>query len=100
MSTTPGPRVKLLSWEPKEPLRLFSETPRINVFFTKTLTLLAQAEADYVAKFANPLPAAQRGFLDDIILPSTTRKRLIRDLSVLKSKNLKNPSKKHGNIPL
>ena len=61
---------------------------------------IAQAEADYISKFANPLPAAQRGFLDDIILPSITRKRIIKDLSVLKSKSLSNPWKKHGNIPL
>jgi propionyl-CoA carboxylase beta chain len=59
-----------------------------------------QAEAEYVEKFANPLPAAQRGFLDDVILPSTTRNRIIKDLHVLKSKQLKNPAKKHGNIPL
>ncbi|KAJ3051554.1 hypothetical protein HK097_007434 [Rhizophlyctis rosea] len=59
-----------------------------------------QAEADYVAKFANPLPAAQRGFLDDIIVPSTTRSRIIRDLKMLKTKTLRNPAKKHGNIPL
>lgn len=62
--------------------------------------ITAQAEADYVSKFANPLPAAQRGFLDDIILPSTTRQRIIQDLAVLKSKKLSNPYKKHGNIPL
>ena len=60
----------------------------------------AQAEADYINKFANPLPAAQRGFLDDIILPSTTRKRIIQDLAVLNTKKLSLPYKKHGNIPL
>ncbi|KAL2916340.1 hypothetical protein HK105_204096 [Polyrhizophydium stewartii] len=59
-----------------------------------------QAEADYVEKFANPLPAAQRGFLDDVIMPSQTRSRIIQDLKMLRSKTLKNPAKKHGNIPL
>ncbi|KAJ3247351.1 hypothetical protein HDU78_004603 [Chytriomyces hyalinus] len=58
------------------------------------------AEAEYVEKFANPLPAAQRGFVDDIILPSETRKILIKDLQILKSKQKENPWKKHGNIPL
>ncbi|KAJ3207610.1 hypothetical protein HDU83_001049 [Entophlyctis luteolus] len=58
------------------------------------------AEADYVNKFANPLPAAQRGFLDDIIMPSTTRATIIRDLAVLKGKKKENPWKKHGNVPL
>ncbi|KAI9207720.1 carboxyl transferase [Polychytrium aggregatum] len=59
-----------------------------------------QAEAEYVHKFANPLPAAQRGFVDDVINPSETRKRIIEDLRRLKSKDLKNPWKKHGNVPL
>ncbi|KAI8840556.1 propionyl-CoA carboxylase [Chytridium lagenaria] len=58
------------------------------------------AEADYIAKFANPLPAAQRGFLDDVILPSQTRKIIIEDLKMLKTKHRENPKKKHGNIPL
>ncbi|KAI8809131.1 carboxyl transferase [Cladochytrium replicatum] len=60
----------------------------------------SQAEAEYIAKFANPLPAAQRGFVDDILLPSTTRETIIRDLKMLKSKDRKPPTKKHGNIPL
>ncbi|CAG8573452.1 6660_t:CDS:10 [Paraglomus occultum] len=60
----------------------------------------SKAEAEYIDKFANPLPAAQRGFVDDIVLPAHTRRRIIDDLEVLKSKNLKNPPKKHGNIPL
>ncbi|KAJ3104940.1 hypothetical protein HDU97_008688 [Phlyctochytrium planicorne] len=58
------------------------------------------AEADYIAKFANPLPAAQRGFLDDVILPSQTRKIIIEDLKMLRTKHKENPKKKHGNIPL
>ncbi|KAH9256736.1 hypothetical protein BASA81_005030 [Batrachochytrium salamandrivorans] len=60
----------------------------------------SQAEEDYISKFANPLPAAQRGFLDDVIMPSETRKRIIQDLKMLKTKKLSNPTKKHGNIPL
>uniref|UniRef100_A0A673N0J1 Propionyl-CoA carboxylase beta chain, mitochondrial n=1 Tax=Sinocyclocheilus rhinocerous TaxID=307959 RepID=A0A673N0J1_9TELE len=60
----------------------------------------AEAEAEYVEKFANPFPAAVRGFVDDIIQPSTTRKRLCRDLEVLASKKQTNPWKKHANIPL
>ncbi|XP_032834441.1 propionyl-CoA carboxylase beta chain, mitochondrial [Petromyzon marinus] len=60
----------------------------------------AEAEAEYSEKFANPFPAAVRGFVDDIIRPATTRQRLCRDLDALSTKNLKNPYKKHGNIPL
>jgi propionyl-CoA carboxylase beta chain len=59
-----------------------------------------EAEKEYIRKFANPLPAAQRGFLDDVIVPSTTRPRIIEDLRILRNKRLTNPAKKHGNIPL
>uniref|UniRef100_A0A8C6PPP2 Propionyl-CoA carboxylase beta chain, mitochondrial n=1 Tax=Nothobranchius furzeri TaxID=105023 RepID=A0A8C6PPP2_NOTFU len=52
----------------------------------------AEAEAEYVEKFANPFPAAVRGFVDDIIEPATTRKRICRDLEVLASKKQVNPS--------
>eukprot|EP00947_MAST-08B_sp_MAST-8B-sp1_P000984 g984.t1 len=55
---------------------------------------------EYTRKFANPLKAAERGFVDDIIEPSTTRRRIIEDLEVLRTKELENPDKKHGNIPL
>ena len=61
---------------------------------------VAAAEADYVKKFANPMPAAVRGFVDDIIEPSLTRLRLCDDLDLLAGKDLKNPWRKHGNIPL
>ncbi|XP_048361510.1 propionyl-CoA carboxylase beta chain, mitochondrial isoform X2 [Sphaerodactylus townsendi] len=58
------------------------------------------AETEYVEKFANPFPAATKGFVDDIIQPSTTRLRICRDLEVLASKKQSNPWKKHANIPL
>ncbi|XP_009698711.1 PREDICTED: propionyl-CoA carboxylase beta chain, mitochondrial-like [Cariama cristata] len=58
------------------------------------------AEAEYVDKFANPFPAATRGFVDDIIQPSTTRRRICHDLDVLASKTQSSPWKKHANIPL
>uniref|UniRef100_A0A8C3CXX6 Propionyl-CoA carboxylase beta chain, mitochondrial n=1 Tax=Cairina moschata TaxID=8855 RepID=A0A8C3CXX6_CAIMO len=58
------------------------------------------AEAEYVEKFANPFPAAMRGFVDDIIQPSTTRMRICRDLDVLASKTQSSLWKKHANIPL
>uniref|UniRef100_A0AAQ6A2V9 Propionyl-CoA carboxylase beta chain, mitochondrial n=1 Tax=Amphiprion ocellaris TaxID=80972 RepID=A0AAQ6A2V9_AMPOC len=60
----------------------------------------AEAEAEYVDKFANPFPAAVRGFVDDIIEPATTRKKICSDLEVLASKKQVNPWKKHANIPL
>lgn len=54
----------------------------------------------YREKFANPYIAAERGYVDDVILPSETRYRLIRGLEMLKDKVVNNPRKKHGNIPL
>lgn len=55
---------------------------------------------DYEARFANPFVAAERGFLDDVIMPHSTRRRVARALDMLKSKVLENPWKKHDNIPL
>src|SRR5688572_2384898 len=56
--------------------------------------------AEYREKFANPYVAAQRGFVDEVILPRQTRARLIAALSALETKRDRNPPKKHGNIPL
>jgi len=56
--------------------------------------------AKYEERFANPMVAAQRGFVDDIITPSSTRQRLCEDLELLKSKSMERPKRKHGNIPL
>ncbi|NMF96468.1 acyl-CoA carboxylase subunit beta [Aromatoleum toluolicum] len=61
---------------------------------------LAQREAEYKARFANPFVAGARGFIDDVIMPHETRKRVCRSLSMLKNKELENPWRKHGNIPL
>jgi len=55
---------------------------------------------EYKEKFANPFTAASRGFIDDIINPAQTRKRLIKALKSLSTKMLDNPWKKHDNIPL
>ena len=61
---------------------------------------IAQRTADYEARFANPFVAAERGFIDDVIMPHGTRRRVIRALSTLRNKNVQGPKKKHGNIPL
>lgn len=55
---------------------------------------------EYTAKFANPYRAAHRGFVDEVILPSETREKLIRAYKMLENKVDKLPRKKHGNIPL
>lgn len=54
----------------------------------------------YEKRFANPFVAAERGFVDDVIFPHTTRSRVIRAFSSLIGKQLTNPWKKHDNIPL
>jgi propionyl-CoA carboxylase beta chain len=55
---------------------------------------------EYSETFANPFIAGKRGYIDDVILPHNTRRRLARALTMLKKKKLDNPWKKHGNIPL
>jgi propionyl-CoA carboxylase beta chain len=55
---------------------------------------------EYTEKFANPYIAAERGFIDDVILPHETKLKLVNAFSLLKSKVDKNPKKKHANIPL
>jgi len=61
---------------------------------------LAVREAEYKAHFANPFVAASHGYIDDVIMPHGTRRRIARALKSLKGKELKNPWKKHDNIPL
>ncbi len=60
----------------------------------------ARLIAEYEAEFDNPYVAAARGYIDDVILPSDTRPRLISALEMLADKRDTNPRKKHGNIPL
>lgn len=60
----------------------------------------AKAVADYKANFASPYKAAQLGYIDEIIKPRETRKKLIQALEMTQTKSKQNPAKKHGNIPL
>jgi propionyl-CoA carboxylase beta chain len=61
---------------------------------------IAAREKEYREKFANPFIAGHRGFIDDVIMPHETRKRICRSLAMLRDKKLENPWRKHGNIPL
>jgi propionyl-CoA carboxylase beta chain len=79
----------------------------VNVLYKKDLDAAADPAAerakrvaDFREKFASPFVVAARGFVDEIIQPRTTRRRLIQALGTLKTKREKNPQKKHGNIPL
>jgi propionyl-CoA carboxylase beta chain len=55
---------------------------------------------DYKDRFASPFAAAHRGYIDDVIMPHSTRRRLCRSLAMLRNKEQENPWKKHSNIPL
>lgn len=57
-------------------------------------------QLEYENKFANPFDAASYGYIDDVIIPSTTRARVIKAFQTLATKKETNPAKKHGNIPL
>ncbi len=79
----------------------------VNVLFRRELdaapdaaALRAEKTAEFREKFANPLIAASRGFVDEVIRPRQTRAKLITALARLATKRDRNPPKKHGNIPL
>jgi propionyl-CoA carboxylase beta chain len=59
-----------------------------------------EKEAEYANLFANPYSAAERGFIDEVILPKNTRRKLIKAFSMLENKQVNRPNRKHGNIPL
>ena len=61
---------------------------------------LQELEDDYTEKFSNPFEAAKLGYVDDVIQPNETRKKICEALYVLRNKKLENPWKKHANIPL
>ena len=61
---------------------------------------IAERTAEYERRFANPFVAAERGFIDDVIMPHSSRKRIARAFASLRNKDLQNPWKKHDNIPL
>ncbi len=79
----------------------------VNVLYRRELAAAEDAIAmrlakvqEFKDKFANPYVAADRGFIDDVIEPRQTRRRIIAGLEMTRTKRDKNPSKKHGNIPL
>tara|TARA_R110000765_G_scaffold24458_1_gene61198 strand:- start:2527 stop:2967 length:441 start_codon:yes stop_codon:yes gene_type:complete len=61
---------------------------------------IAELTKEYEDNFANPYVAARRGYIDDVIMPHSTRKRIAKSLRTLRTKQLENPWKKHDNIPL
>ncbi|MCB1346733.1 MAG: methylmalonyl-CoA carboxyltransferase, partial [Rhodobacteraceae bacterium] len=61
---------------------------------------IAARTKDYEGRFANPFVAAEKGFVDEVIMPHSTRRRVTRAFASLRNKKLTNPWKKHDNIPL
>ena len=75
----------------------------VEIIFRSDLKDPAKVEArteEYRQKFANPFIAASRGFIDDVIMPHGTRRRICKALAMLRNKQLENPWKKHDNLPL
>ncbi|MGB8839636.1 MAG: acyl-CoA carboxylase subunit beta [Aliidongia sp.] len=75
----------------------------VEIIFRADIGDAAKIEArteEYREKFANPFVAASRGYVDEVIQPHSTRRRVIRSLAMLRDKKLTNPPKKHDNIPL
>ena len=61
---------------------------------------IAKRTSEYEARFMSPFVAAERGYIDEVIMPHSTRRRIVRALRLLRNKRLENPWKKHDNIPL
>jgi propionyl-CoA carboxylase beta chain len=80
----------------------------VNVLYRRELQAAAeraaelrtQKVAEFRAKFANPYVAADRGFVDEVIEPLHTRRKIVAGLEMARNKRDRNPPKKHGNIPL
>ena len=95
-----------LAW-PTAELAVMGPEGAVNIIFRQELANAEDPEArraelvqEYRDRFANPYVAAARGYIDDVIIPSETRPRLINALGMLQNKRDSNPPKKHGNIPL
>ena len=61
---------------------------------------IAARTKEYEDRFLSPFIAAERGYLDDVIMPHSTRRRIARALAMLKDKKVEIPAKKHDNLPL
>ena len=66
----------------------------------KSAEEIARLTKEYESRFANPFVAAEKGFIDEVIMPHSTRRRVARAFAALRGKKLTNPWKKHDNIPL
>jgi propionyl-CoA carboxylase beta chain len=95
-----------LAW-PSAEIAVMGAEGAVNILYKREIDAAADPAAaraarieEYRRAFANPFIAAQHGFIDEIIMPHDTRRRLVAALSSLEGKRDRNPPKKHGNIPL
>lgn len=91
-----------LAW-PSAEIAVMGPKGAVEIIFreeAKDAAAIEQRTAEYREKFANPFVAGRRGYIDDVILPRDTRKRICRSLTMLRDKQLENPWKRHGNVPL
>jgi len=96
----------VLAW-PTAEIAVMGAAGAANIIFRKEIAsaddanaMRKQKQEEYEKEFATPYKAAERGFIDDVIDPATSRQRLIDAFSMLEGKREKRPAKKHGNIPL
>jgi propionyl-CoA carboxylase beta chain len=92
---------------PSAELAVMGPEGAVNILYKRELEGAADPDrartekiAEFREKFANPYAAASRGFIDEVIRPRETRRKLIMALRNLQTKRDRNPPKKHGNIPL
>jgi propionyl-CoA carboxylase beta chain len=91
-----------IAW-PSAEIAVMGPKGAVEIIFRKELQnsqKIDELTEEYRVKFANPFIAGRRGFIDDVIMPRQTRKRICRSLAMLRDKQLENPWRKHGNIPL
>jgi len=91
-----------LAW-PTAEIAVMGPKGAVEIIFRKDIgdeKKIAARTEEYRKKFANPFIAGKRGYIDDVIMPHSTRKRVARSLAMLRNKSVENPWRKHGNIPL
>ncbi len=91
-----------LAW-PSAEIAVMGPKGAVEIIFRQEAQDEARAEElteEYREKFANPFIASKRGYIDDVIMPRETRRRICKSLAMLRNKKLENPWRKHGNIPL
>jgi propionyl-CoA carboxylase beta chain len=88
---------------PSAEIAVMGAKAAVEIIFRKDIgdpAKIAERTAEYEARFANPFVAASMGFIDEVIMPHSTRRRIALGLRKLRDKQLENPWKKHDNIPL